>query len=91
MTEVMWRNVFGHAVYQMLILIIVIFAGQGMLAHNYSDECFNFAKAQLNPPVYEYQQCDLSQSAGNMKTVYNPFFAKGLYSDTESTNKWKAI
>ena len=24
-TEVMWRNVFGHAIYQMLIIVVIIF------------------------------------------------------------------
>lgn len=59
MTEVMWRNVFGHAIYQMVILIVIIFAGQGMLVENYTDECFNYAKTQLKPPVYEYAPCNL--------------------------------
>lgn len=44
MTDIMWRNVFGHAIYQIIILIVVIFAGQGWLVENYTDECFNFAK-----------------------------------------------
>jgi len=26
-TRVMWRNVHGHAIYQMLVLILVLFAG----------------------------------------------------------------
>ena len=59
MTEVMWRNVFGHAIYQIIVLIVVIFIGQGWLVANYSDECFNYAKTQLTPPVYEYNACDL--------------------------------
>jgi len=60
MTEIMWRNVFGHAIYQMIILVVVIFAGQGIVVENYTDECFNYAKTQLKPPVYEYSACDLS-------------------------------
>ena len=54
MTEIMWRNVFGHAIYQMIVLIFIIFAGQGRLVKNYSDECFNLSKTVLKPPVYEY-------------------------------------
>lgn len=34
-TEVMWRNVFGHAIYQALIIMIVIFFGQGSICHHY--------------------------------------------------------
>lgn len=26
-TEIMWRNVYGHAIYQMIVLIVIIFAG----------------------------------------------------------------
>tara|TARA_B110001469_G_C9469656_1_gene236116 strand:+ start:109 stop:447 length:339 start_codon:yes stop_codon:yes gene_type:complete len=54
MNKVMWRNVFGHAVYQIIVLIIVIFVGQGTLTHNYTDECFDIVKASAKPPVYEY-------------------------------------
>ena len=34
-TEVMWRNVFGHAIYQALIIVAIIFAGQSVLCHPY--------------------------------------------------------
>jgi magnesium-transporting ATPase (P-type) len=30
-TEVMQRNVFGHAIYQIIMLIVIIFAGPGWL------------------------------------------------------------
>jgi magnesium-transporting ATPase (P-type) len=30
-TDVMWRNVHGHAIYQMIVLIVILFAGQGSL------------------------------------------------------------
>lgn len=39
-TEAMWRNVHGHAIYQIIVICVVIFAGQGMLCdHNYDREC----------------------------------------------------
>jgi hypothetical protein len=57
MSELMWRNVFGHAAYQIIILILIIFVGQGTIVANYSDECFNAAKAAQTPAVYEYAQC----------------------------------
>ena len=41
-TEIMWRNVFGHAIYQSIVLIIILFAGQGWLCQNYSDKCLKF-------------------------------------------------
>jgi len=59
MNKVMWRNVFGHAVYQIIVLIVVIFVGQGTVVANYTDECFDFAKATATPPIYQYAQCNL--------------------------------
>lgn len=35
-TQVMWRNVFGHAIYQMIVIIVIIFAWPQMgLVHPY--------------------------------------------------------
>jgi len=90
-TEIMWRNIFGHAIYQMIILVVVIFAGQGVVVENYTDECFNFAKTKLNPPVYEYMACDLKQDWDKPNSIYNPFYAKGLYSDGKSNSEWNSI
>lgn len=33
--EVMWRNIFGHAFFQILILALLIFLVPGTLTHNY--------------------------------------------------------
>jgi len=38
----MWRNVFGHFIYQAIVLIVVIFLGQRWFVHNYSASCFTF-------------------------------------------------
>jgi len=38
-TEVMWRNVFGHAIYQSIVLIVLIFATQGWLCLEYDYPC----------------------------------------------------
>jgi len=46
-TEVMWRNVFGHAIYQALIIVIVIFMGQSRLCHPYDQ--LNLADNKINP------------------------------------------
>jgi magnesium-transporting ATPase (P-type) len=34
-TDVMQRNVFGHAIYQIIVLIVVIFAAPGWLCEPY--------------------------------------------------------
>ena len=30
-TDIMWRNVFGHAIYQIVILMTIVFVGPGWL------------------------------------------------------------
>lgn len=57
----MWRNVFGHSVYQIIVLILVIFLGQGTVVFNYADECFDAKLAAQTPPVYKYIQCNLEK------------------------------
>ena len=41
-TEVMWRNIFGHAIWQIIILVVILFSGQGWLCENYSIKCLKF-------------------------------------------------
>jgi Ca2+ transporting ATPase len=60
MSELMWRNVFGHSLYQIIILIIFIFVGEGVLTPSYTYECYDFNKALATPPVYEYAACNLA-------------------------------
>lgn len=38
-TEVMWRNVFGHAIYQITVLMIIVFLGPGWLCQDYWTKC----------------------------------------------------
>jgi Ca2+ transporting ATPase len=35
MSAPMWRNVFGHAIYQIIVLITVVFAAQGLMVEIY--------------------------------------------------------
>ena len=41
-TPVMWRNIFGHAIWQIIILIVILFSAQGWLCENYSIKCLKF-------------------------------------------------
>ena len=41
-TEVMWRNVFGHAIYQIFALVFIIFAAPGWLCADYWTKCFKY-------------------------------------------------
>jgi magnesium-transporting ATPase (P-type) len=40
-TEVMWRNVFGHAIYQAIVLMVIIFCGPGWLCKDYWTRCLD--------------------------------------------------
>lgn len=42
-TELMWRNVFGHAIYQSVVITLVIFLGQGLLCEPYYVPCVKFS------------------------------------------------
>ena len=37
----MWRNVFGHSFYQAVVLMLIIFLGEGWLVKNYDKLCVN--------------------------------------------------
>ena len=41
-TDVMWRNVFGHAIYQAIVILVVIFFGQGLICEKYDTYCDEF-------------------------------------------------
>lgn len=38
-TEIMWRNVYGHAIYQMIVLVVIIFVAQGTFVEKYDVKC----------------------------------------------------
>ena len=38
-TQEMWRNVFGHAVYQSIVIIMIIFMAPGILTQKYDNIC----------------------------------------------------
>ena len=41
-TELMWRNVFGHAIYQVIVLLGVIFIAPGFMCEDYWTKCMNY-------------------------------------------------
>lgn len=52
-TETMWRNVFGHAIYQSIVIVLIIMLGQGTLCEPYYVPCTKFDAdnqcVQFNP------------------------------------------
>lgn len=43
-TEDMWRNVFGHGVFQIILLGFVLFLGPGILSQDYQTRCLQFSE-----------------------------------------------
>lgn len=43
MTDVMWRNIMSHAIFQMIIISVLIFFGQGVFCYHYETKCFQYA------------------------------------------------
>lgn len=71
----MWRNVWGHGVYQIAILILIMFCAQGVLVEKYDIRCFKRDAANHN-------NC--------LKGHYNPFFTMSHYF-IKDTKKWWEI
>jgi len=71
-TEVMWRNVFGHAVYQIVALCVVIFLAAPMgIIYNYEAACFAYTDANDST-----SPCKVGQR--------NPFYTQSLYYQVDS-------
>jgi magnesium-transporting ATPase (P-type) len=45
-TEQMWRNVFGHAIWQIFLLSVILLGMQGILCQNYLHQCFEFSASE---------------------------------------------
>jgi hypothetical protein len=61
----MQRNIFGHAIYQALVLVVIIFTAPGWLCEPYWNRCVGDTGLQAD---------------GTTDTCkYNPFYTDGLY------------
>ena len=78
-TELMWRNVFGHAIYQMIVLVVIIFVAQGTFVETYDIKCLAAARA-------EKAECgEGTTGLGGL----NPFYASNhYYSDPDTAKYW---
>jgi len=36
---VMWRNIFGQAIYQIIVLLVLLFCGKGWFQFTYPEDC----------------------------------------------------
>lgn len=50
-TEIMWRNVYGHGIYQIIMLVVILFAAQGWLVETYDVKCLKSMVAGVGSEV----------------------------------------
>jgi len=68
----MWRNVHGHAIYQILVICGVIFFGQGRLCESYYDnECSQWDT--------ESGAWELTNGLRPWCVKFNPFYSMNHY------------
>lgn len=60
----MQRNIFGHAIYQAIVLVVIIFTAPGWLCEPYWNRCIGDTGLQPD---------------GTDSCAYNPFYTDGLY------------
>lgn len=78
-TKIMWRNILGHAYYQIAVLLVVIFAGEGWLVQEYSRSCLlKGTETYFDKDNQEHRVC----------ARYNPYFAQQLYVDDNYLTWW---
>jgi len=72
-TECMWRNVFGHGIYQITVLCILIFGGPGWFCEVYWVACDKFVDDDKT------KACEF----------FNPFYASELYENDDTLKFWE--
>lgn len=81
-TEIMWRNVFGHAIYQAIAIFTIIFAGQYIgLAEPYEVACSKEVLEQRD------EEGAITQIGYCQK--YNPYYTHGFYFDDKENKFWR--
>jgi magnesium-transporting ATPase (P-type) len=58
-TEVMWRNVFGHAIWQITLLTVILLGGQGVFYMDYNLKCLKFDDKKVCTSYNPYYTTDL--------------------------------
>lgn len=74
-TENMQRNVFGHGIYQVIMLCVIIFAAPGWLCEDYWNKCVTMTM---------YDKC-----AWNPFYADGPYYLENDLSDPVNINWWK--
>jgi magnesium-transporting ATPase (P-type) len=81
-TDVMWRNVHGHAIYQIIVICVVIFVGQGLLCeNNYDNEC-----SEWDTLSGRWELDDAGMRPWCLK--FNPFYSMNHYYEGQTKHYW---
>jgi hypothetical protein len=82
-TDVMWRNVHGHAIYQIIVICVVIFVGQGLLCEsNYDNECSEWDI----PAGSEHRE--VTDGVRPWCVKFNPFYSMNHYYEGGTKEYW---
>lgn len=73
----MWRNIFGHGIYQIIALVVIIFTAEGWFVQDYSTSCLKYAPHGEDTPK-DQLKC----------SEWNPFYASSLYQDSLTQTWW---
>ena len=92
-TDVMWRNVWGHACFQMVILCVVIFAGQSrQMADGEQSFGLGFAvdydKICFDRTAEDTCTRGVTKDTTTTRGSYNPYFSLTHYYETETEKFW---
>ena len=72
----MWRNVFGHAIWQIILLSIILLCGQGVICEPYLLQCEKWTTPKGKTEADK--ECE----------IYNPFFSNALYILENEKKEW---
>lgn len=72
-SEVMWRNIFGHAIFQIVVLALAIFIVPGVMTENYWISC--------TVAVENMKDC-------NAEKKWNPFYTSELFATAATNEEW---
>ena len=79
MTDIMWRNVMGHGIYQIIALVVILFTAEGWFVRDYSSSCLKYSTTHKD-------------SSGNFACEeYNPFYTSELYLTNQTFNYWSDL
>jgi len=72
----MWRNIFGHGIYQIIVLVVLLFAAEPTnMVHNYTSSCLKYTTDANNKQI--------------CANATNPYYSNILYMNDIEQKWWK--